>query len=911
MTVSNGNYSNHHLFNNFYFEETIDQAQNLSDSNSRIKFERLLMGGCPANENGFQWCTKAIMFLCEKIELDKTESLGDKETEDILIEKIICKFGSEGNRKKTVGEIQNTAQKVFTAGRLNSWEIFQAINNSCSPSLLTSTKTSLIKSLRENGEIDRQDPNGNTVLLMAVEKGDAQIVKELIENQANIEVKNLNGDTALMLAVKAGNNQIIKMLIEAGANIQTENNDNLTLLMIAAISGNLSLVNDLISLGIDLNKNSGGKTALMYAAFYGHSDVVEVLVNANVDESRKVSVDDCDEKGMTALMWAIDKGNTKCAKILIENKTDLEKKDNKFHFSALFWAISKRNHEIVRMLIKAGAKVNVLDINNMTPLQGAIMRRDLNIVRELIEADANLNALYSNGMTPLMLAAQCGYPEIVEALIHANVDDTKKIMINQCDIYGSTALMRAALKEDLESFKILINAGADINIISNTGESVLTCIKLLEVKKRKKFIKIMKNFEYDELKKLNKEHRLIKSVGHALDIKGTSTLTKDNSKSFSIPFEGGYATVWFRLMQKDLVKFKQNYPDLLTPGKNQLFEKMLEFAANQKSSNNFERIQQGAPTIVHAGFKGHTINLFVWGNQIAFCNRGAGHTEVPIEFFHYTQGSLTNELLKKISEKKTVEQFMNLIYVELPTALNLYRDNMDKQLREAARKDLPMQAVGNCTWANSIAAIYCFMQIGAARSERDGKLNEKSLTNEELAASIEEQTSLYQKWLSSQQVTIMERLSQRLNLENLDFRYDFNLFEVAFNKANSLKLDPLNKKRLDDIFQIYNSLQNTYFSTGKDDVEFEQEDTPEVNPGPTEEMIAKPQDKMDTDKIEMNSTNEGSTKEVKKDIRVLKRKADKIESVPIDERPTKIAKSNTLKSVNPNEGDVMDEDLNK
>lgn len=49
----------------------------------------------------------------------------------------------------------------------------------------------------------------------------------------------------------------------------------------AAMSGNLEELKKLISDGADVNaKNDDGKTALIYAAMYGHMDCVELLKKA-------------------------------------------------------------------------------------------------------------------------------------------------------------------------------------------------------------------------------------------------------------------------------------------------------------------------------------------------------------------------------------------------------------------------------------------------------------------------------------------------------------------------------------------------------------------------------------------------------------------------------------------------------
>ncbi len=59
---------------------------------------------------------------------------------------------------------------------------------------------------------DIADKNGNTILHRAVQKGDKEMVKMLIDVLALVNVQNNNGDTPMHIAARAGNEEIIKEL---------------------------------------------------------------------------------------------------------------------------------------------------------------------------------------------------------------------------------------------------------------------------------------------------------------------------------------------------------------------------------------------------------------------------------------------------------------------------------------------------------------------------------------------------------------------------------------------------------------------------------------------------------------------------------------------------------------------------
>jgi serine/threonine-protein phosphatase 6 regulatory ankyrin repeat subunit B len=82
--------------------------------------------------------------------------------------------------------------------------------------------------------------------------------------------------------------------------------------MEAAWDGDTDIAKTLIGAGADLNvKQSDGWTALMIAAFSGHTGTVKILLDENADVSAQDKGD-----GKTALRWAVDRGHTEIVNIL-------------------------------------------------------------------------------------------------------------------------------------------------------------------------------------------------------------------------------------------------------------------------------------------------------------------------------------------------------------------------------------------------------------------------------------------------------------------------------------------------------------------------------------------------------------------------------------------------------------------
>lgn len=150
--------------------------------------------------------------------------------------------------------------------------------------------SALIKELKNQGAIDRlivtervaSGTNKWTPLCFASFIGNRKATIELIENGATIHFKDANGQSPIILAAIAGNTEEIAVLLKNGANINDRDKNGSTPLIHAASEGNIETVKYLVEAGC-LLKTTSGQSALDFAEFYQHVEVIEYLKSRRQD----------------------------------------------------------------------------------------------------------------------------------------------------------------------------------------------------------------------------------------------------------------------------------------------------------------------------------------------------------------------------------------------------------------------------------------------------------------------------------------------------------------------------------------------------------------------------------------------------------------------------------------------------
>ena len=325
--------------------------------------------------------------------------------------------------------------------------------------------------IRQKADVNGADAEGMTALHWAAHWNDLDAVTARLSAGARAAVANRYGVTPLHEAATVGNAAMVNALLRAGANANAAYGDGETPLMTASRTGNPDAVKLLIESGGQVNTAEAfrGQTALMYAAVENHAAVVRALLAAGANPNARTKeytfqkltggaggiIHDRPQGGLTALILAARQGARESADLLIAAGADVNAAEPQYGFTAMQTAVFNGHYAFAKLLIERGA-----DVNDGSLYIAVEMRNLAKYTNRPNPADTD-NGVTAMDVAKLLLAKGA----------NANLAYTKLVPPRQAQgninvAPGSTPLYRAVRAIDLESVKVLVEAGA------NPGQAV-------------------------------------------------------------------------------------------------------------------------------------------------------------------------------------------------------------------------------------------------------------------------------------------------------------------------------------------------------------------------------------------------------------------------------------------------------
>jgi uncharacterized protein len=242
----------------------------------------------------------------------------------------------------------------------------------------------------------------------------------------------------------------LRELLNQHAPVNAPQADGTTALQWAAHFNDPEAVTLLLQAGADPKAaNRYGASPLSEAAAVGNAAIIEQLLKAGADPNTRVTAD-----GETVLMTSARSGNAEAVKALLDHGADVNAKENYRGQTALMWAAAEHHPEVVKLLLQHGADWKVISSYRETKLPK-------------LSAASAVSPMSRGGFTAFLFAAREGDIETARVMLAAGVD------INQTDIDHTSALVVSIMNKKYTFAKFLLDRGADPNVTDEKGRAAL------------------------------------------------------------------------------------------------------------------------------------------------------------------------------------------------------------------------------------------------------------------------------------------------------------------------------------------------------------------------------------------------------------------------------------------------------
>jgi ankyrin repeat protein len=335
-----------------------------------------------------------------------------------------------------------TKEEMFKAARLGNREIIE-------------------NAMTEKQNLNFADQEGNTLLHYVAQKGDADLLQELLcydepagywqsfvrwlrgKKRPDVNAKNNNGDTPAHMVLASSSMQSLMRLIVHGADLNCKNRQDYTPLLLAAQKGKKEETVYLMGLSDKYYDHQvEGKNILHLALDNNYTELAEKIIEVNGESFTK----NPHAVGNNALLVAYD------------NK----------HNTALARCVAMKQHHLIKKVLSYDKRMlNMVDKNGYTLIGHACLAKDGALISLLLNYKPELNTSGASHTIPLHIVCNNDDYDTAQVLLAHGAD------INVKDSKGNTLAHYACAQNRQQAINWLVQHNASLAGRNNFGYDAL------------------------------------------------------------------------------------------------------------------------------------------------------------------------------------------------------------------------------------------------------------------------------------------------------------------------------------------------------------------------------------------------------------------------------------------------------
>jgi len=292
------------------------------------------------------------------------------------------------------------------------------------------------------------DPERENALVIALRERNFDLAERLVTAGASPNVDKEAGMPFLIDAIESSDAEMLEFLFAKNVDVEYKGTESTTALALAAHSDDLALMRRLIAAGASPDvRGISGKPLLIEAVKDGNREEFDFLISKEVEVN--TTTGETVGAEMTALSFAVDRGDTEMQEILLEKGADTDVYST-VGTPLIYSVVEAGNHKTTKRLLLNDAGINLTTSNGDTPLRAAVGNEDLEMVDLLLASGADPSLVGGNLDPPLLVAVG-----------HGNIAVAHQLIAAGAQLDTGALLARSYETRDDPLMNLLLNAGAD------------------------------------------------------------------------------------------------------------------------------------------------------------------------------------------------------------------------------------------------------------------------------------------------------------------------------------------------------------------------------------------------------------------------------------------------------------------